>query len=142
MEQSVVTRRRSKLTYETLIREHRTELTDDEMAVLLALYENKTVELAAADLAITIEEIEAVLERFFPPPQERRTKSGEHYKKRLSRATLRLLVENIDEFSEQERGIIAALADAPNQTVAALSVNMTYKEFMKEYTAIRRRHDI
>lgn len=142
MEQSVRTHRRSKLTYEALIREHRSELTDDEMAVLLALYENKTIELAAADLAISVEEIDTVLKKFFPPPRERRTKSGELYKKRLSRATLRLLLENVDDFSEHERGIITALADAPNQTVAALSINMTYKEFMKEYMAIRRRHDI
>lgn len=142
MEQLVVSHRCSKSTYEKLIADHLMELTDQEMAILLALYENRTVELAATKAGASLEDINTVLERFLPRPIERQTKAGKVAKKRLSQTALRSMVENVDDFTERERTIFSALADAPNQTAAALSIGMTYKEFASEYMAIRRKHDI
>lgn len=128
--------------YVRLIESRRDELTDDQMETLLALHEQSTKKRAAAALGITLEVLEARIAELFPPPvDERVTKKGQPYKKRLTRAAyVSILIEH-DGLTEEERRIISAIAESPNQTVAAQSLGMSCKEYDQAHARIRRTHD-
>jgi hypothetical protein len=132
--------------YLHLIETGRNTLSDYHMDVLFTLYEMDSLADAAqelgkseAELITILSHIESALQ---PKPRtERLTKKGKLYKKRLGRtAYLQILVEHED-LSDEERAVIRAIAEAPNQVVAAQSLGMTYKEFDQSHTRIRREHD-
>ena len=127
--------------YVQLIESRRDELTDDQMETLFALHEQSTKERAAAALGITREALEARIAELFPPPvDERVTKKGQPYKKRLSRAAYVSILMEHDDLSDEERRIISAIVESPNQTVAAQSLGMSYKEYDQAHARIRRTH--
>jgi hypothetical protein len=128
--------------YVRLIEAKRDELSDDDMEVLLVLHEQRTRNRAAAELGMTLEQLDAKIVELFPPPiDERVTKKGERYKKRLTRAAYVGILMERDDLTEDDRRIIAAIAESPNQTVAAMSLGMSYKDYDRAHAQIRRKYD-
>jgi hypothetical protein len=127
--------------FERVVETYRNTLTDDEMGVFLTLHEhNGAIEQAALELEMSVEVIEEIVERFLPKKQERRTKKGEAYRRRLSQEAFKLILENHEDLNERERQIIESLIGAQNQVVAATSLDMKHSAFIKEYVAMRKKH--
>lgn len=133
-------KRDTKKAYRQLIETHRDVLTDDEMEVFLTLYEQLDAESAAAELGMTIDQLQEVVERYFPKKAERRTRKGELYRKRLSDIALRQILDTTPNLTEKERETLQAMIGADNQVVAAMSLNMKYSAFIKQYSRIRDEH--
>lgn len=128
--------------YVQLIEAKRDVLSDDDMELLFTLHEQPTKALAAKELGITTEGLEARLAVLFPPKQvvERRTKTGEAYAKRLTSTAIKAILLEHEGLDENERMLLATLMESRNQVIAATALGMTYSDFMGNYKAIRRKH--
>lgn len=113
------------------------------MEILFTLYEQPTKEQAANELSITVDELNQELDVILKwrEKNERQTKDGKPYKKRLSRAAFVGLLAERDDLNEDEQAMIQAIIDAPNQVVAATSLGMSYGDFQKRFTKMRRDRD-
>ncbi len=127
--------------YVQLIEAKRDVLSDDDMELLFTVHEQPTKARAAKELNITIEELEARLAVLFPPKKdERRTKTGESYAKRMTNTALKAILLEHDDLDDDERKLLATLMESRNQVIAATALGMTYSDFMSNYKAIRRKH--
>jgi hypothetical protein len=141
MEQRRPGGRARKDKYVELIEAKRDVLSDDDMELLLTLHEQSTKKRAANELGISIDELEERLAILFPPKtDERRTKTGEAYAKRLTNTAITAILLEHEDLNEDERRILAALVGSRNQIIAALSLDMSYEDFMSQYKAVRRKH--
>ncbi len=126
--------------YERIINTHLNVLSDEEMAVFLALHEEGGIEGAALVLDMPADEVVEVIERYIPKKKERVNNLGEPYKRRLSQEAFRLILATHEDLDDEEREIISAMIGQPNQTMAARALGMSYKDYLKKFSAIRRKH--
>lgn len=136
-------RRNQKNKYKRMIESGRDELNEWQMEVLFTLYEQPTIERAAAELDVTVDELQHELATIvrIHETTERQTKEGKPYKKRLARAAFINILNDYPDLTDDERAMVQAMSEAPNQVVAAQSLGMTYDEFQKRFLQMRRTHD-
>lgn len=137
------THRNRKNMYRRLIEAGREELSELHMEILLTLYEQPTKDRAAAELHMTIDELDAELDAIMTwrKDTEPHTKEGLPRKKRLAREALVNILENHSDFTDDEEAMMRALIDSPNQVVAAKILGMSYADFAKQFLKVRRTHD-
>lgn len=133
-----------------LIEKGRDGLTDDQMNILFTLYEEDTVQAACEVMDMTESELEqafaAIVRQVEPPAPKRQPKperlrgDGRPYRKRLANTALLKIISEHDDLTEDEVRILQAAADSFNQVIAADSLDMSYKEFIQAYMAIRNTH--
>ena len=129
-----------KNQYLHVIETYRDSLSDEEMGVFLTLYEEGKFELAAEECEMTIEQVQAVVEKYIPKKPERLSRLGEPYKRRLTQTALKSILETY-ELDEDERQILESLVGAQNQVIAASSLGMLHSNFIQKFTAIRRKYE-
>lgn len=136
-------RKKEAESYRQIIETHRDVMSDEQMEVFLLLYERGDKGLVAAELGIEQGELEMIIEPLMPRQLERHerlNRQGRPYLKRLSHTAFVAILADYPALSEDEKGIVTAMIDAPNQVVAAQSLGMEYGEFVKLYLKMRRKH--
>ena len=130
-----------KNKYIRLIEAKRDELSDDDMEVLLTVYEQPSLAHAAEELGVSIEELESRLNILFPPKIDTRvTKNGEKYAKRLTDTAIKSILAEHEDLGDDERELLSALIGARNQVIAATSLDMNFSTFIGKYKSMRRKH--
>ncbi len=134
----------TKEDYNLLITLGRDELSDDEMELLFALFEEATLEDAAQSCGISDQEcvkcLENIVMKIVPPKPERIRKDGKIARKTLGAAAYQAILATY-EFTDCEREIINAAAMYRNQVIAAYQRGIPYHDFVERYRAIREKYD-